>query len=73
MNFKMKVAENIGRYSVDVFGVVGDIIEVVDGVFFDKEGFFWNNDGNLFLNVEQVNKFFNVPDVWNTRFELVEE
>ena len=73
-NFKIRVVENIGDCSVDAFGSIGTVFEVKNGVFKDKEGFPWTNDGKLYKSVEDINNQINKEDCsFRTRFELVKE
>lgn len=73
-NFKIRVVKIIGDCSVDVFGSIGTVFEVKNGVFKDKEGFTWTNDGELYKSVEDINNQINKEDCsFRTRFELVKE
>lgn len=73
-NFKIRVVENIGDCSVDVFGSIGTVFEVENGVFKDKEGFTWINDGKTYKSIEDINNQINKEDLsFRTRFELIKE
>lgn len=73
MNFKIKVVENIGSDSRVIFGDIGSIRAVTDGVLYDNDGFGWSNNGALFHNIEEVNAYFEDEDEYQTVFELAEE
>lgn len=73
MDFKIRVVENIGNWSEEIFGKAGTVLVVNNGEFFDLEGFLWNNDCEPFKNIEEINTLFNERDFWQTEFELVEE
>ena len=72
-NFKIRVVENIGRYSARGFGSVGIVLNVVDGTLIDSENREWTMDGEKFSSIHDVNKYFGEKDQWQTVFELVEE
>lgn len=73
-NFKIRVVENIGKYSIESFGKIGTVFEVNNGKFKDKDGLTWINDGKLYKSVEDINNQINKEDcLFRTRFELVKE
>lgn len=73
-NFKIRVVENIGKYSIESFGKIGTVFEVNNGKFKDKEGFTWINDGKTYKSIEDINNQINKEDLsFRTRFELVKE
>lgn len=72
-NFKIRVVENIGEDSLNVFGEPGTIFCLINGTIRDLEGYLWRTDFN---NLDDVHKFFNgsaIDDCFATKFELVEE
>lgn len=73
-NFKIRVVENIGKYSIESFGKIGTVFEVNNGKFKDKEGFTWINDGKTYKSIEDINNQINKEDLsFRTRFELAKE
>ena len=72
-DFKIRVVENIGEESLGVFGEPGREFEVVNGEFYDLECDTWNNDGDVFENVGDINGYFGQQDSFQTVFELVDE
>jgi hypothetical protein len=73
MNFKIRVVDNIGEWSVESFGVPGTEFHIVDGRFTDLSNLHWENIFCPYNNIEVINKFFSEDDEWQTVFELVEE
>jgi hypothetical protein len=77
VNFKIRVIDNIGFRSVETFGCIGTVINVVDGFIHDLRGHRWLKPHALsqYRNVEEINKAFTspVPMWFNTEFELVED
>lgn len=74
MNGKIRVVENIGSDSEDLFGEPGTVLTVIDGVFEDLEGYRWEDVGwSGYKDVDQINEQFSEEDEYQTVFELVEE
>jgi len=73
MNFKIRVAENIGSDSCELFGCPGTVLEVKDGILQDNDEFEWTNAGKLFHSLEEINIYFMDEDEYQTRFEMAEE
>lgn len=72
-DFKIRVVKNIGKSSDRVFGSIGTEFEVVNGVFYDKNSFEWDNDSKTYKTIEEINRHFSENDEWQTIFELAEE
>jgi hypothetical protein len=73
MNFKIRVAENIGDDSIYTFGCPGTVLEVYNGTLEDIEGYVWCGE---FKTPDDIHKYFNKSPLDNrfeTIFELVEE
>lgn len=74
MNFKIRVVENIGRYSQDAFGKTGTVMQVTNGILTDFEGFQWGSHGITIRDIEGINKRLKHRSCdYKTVFELVEE
>ena len=71
-NCKIRVVENIGDWSVELFGNPGTEFDVSNGCFNDLENFKWTKDNELFKNIDETNKYFGESDHFQTVFELVE-
>jgi hypothetical protein len=73
MNFKIRVVENIGEYSEEIFGPVGFTHTVHKGGFHDLNGNKWSDGKKGFSNTDEINKYFADYACYNTVFALVEE
>jgi hypothetical protein len=75
VNFKIRVVENVGRYSEESFGKPGNVLDVKDGLLKDLEDFIWSNNKELFGSIETINGRFGstLAKDWRTEFELVED
>ena len=69
-NFKIRVVENIGRHSDFTFGKVGDVLEVINGVLIDANGF--KLGLSPLKSIDEIHDFIYDSDI-DTKFEFIEE
>lgn len=67
-SFKVRVVENIGGQSQIVFGKVGTIISVENGIFRDEQNDYWDYD-----SYESMINDLSEHDCYETKFELLED
>lgn len=67
-SFKVRVVENIGGQSQIVFGKVGTIISVENGIFRDEQNDYWDYD-----SYESMINDLSQHDCYKTKFELLDE
>lgn len=72
-NFKIRVVENIGKYSESTFGPAGSILSISDSEFRDLDGYDWYDTLDQPVNIKNINNCFSDVDEFQTKFELVEE
>lgn len=72
-DFKIKVKANIGSGSKGVFGDVGTIIKVENGMVIDLEEFDWDIGSCGDADIDDVNEYFGYSDELQTVFEIVED
>lgn len=72
-DFEIRVVENIGEKSLNLFGEPGTELEVVGGWFRDSKGAYWDNEHDGFEDIDDIDYYFSQPDGYQTVFELVED
>ena len=72
-NFKVRVIKHLDSFSETCFRTLGSVFEVRDGTLFDTNGNGWNNKGNGFKTIHEVNEYFSIGLYVLAKFELVED
>lgn len=72
-NGKIRIVQNVGAISEEIFGRVGTIIEVTNGKFSSKKGNVWSDNGRCYKTLQDIKNHIGAKDVFETIIEEVRE